>query len=154
MKLSPALLLVATLGIAGCHVSTDHTVDEAKLRQLDVDWNKAAATHSADAWDAFYSEDAVVLPPNEKIADTPAKIKASVTNFMALPALNVSWTTDKVVIAHDDDMAYIYGSYKMTANDPSGKPINDTGKTVEIWRKRGGEWKCVLDTWNTDTPLS
>jgi hypothetical protein len=54
MRLSPAFVLAATLGIAGCHVSTDHATDEAKLRQLDAGWVKAAATHSADAQDAFY----------------------------------------------------------------------------------------------------
>jgi ketosteroid isomerase-like protein len=51
-------------------------------------------------------------------------------------------------------MAYAYGSYKLTANDPSGKTINDTGKTVEVWRRQNSQRKCVLDTWNTDMPMA
>jgi ketosteroid isomerase-like protein len=41
----------------------------------------------------------------------------------------------------------------MTLNDPSGKPIADHGKYLEIWRKQGdGSWKCIVDMFNSDLP--
>ena len=128
---------------------------EKQIRALDVAWVKAAAKHSADAWVAFYAPDAVVLPPNEPVADTKAKIHKSMEAFLSLPGLNVTWTCNKVVVANSLEMAYCYGSYKVSFKGPDGSTIEDHGKNVEIWKKqRDGKWKCVLDTWNTDLPAA
>jgi len=161
MKLMHLALAVAAVCLAGCNASTstrstaDRASDEAKIRQLDSDWVKAAATHNAAAWTAFYADDAVVLPPNEKIADNKAAIHASITDFLAMPTLHVTWKPTQLVLADAGDIAYLYGSYQLSANDKAGKPINDTGKLVEIWKKQAdGQWKCVVDTWNSDLPAT
>ena len=40
-------------------------------------------------------------------------------------------------------------------NDAKGKPIRDTGKILEIWKKQAdGSWKCAVDTWNSDLPAA
>jgi ketosteroid isomerase-like protein len=40
-------------------------------------------------------------------------------------------------------------------SDPSGKPINDRGKYLAVWKKQpDGTWKCVMDIWNSDLPAS
>ena len=73
---------------------------------------------------------------------------------MALPGLSINWQLSKVEVARSGDIAYGYGTYDMTFNDPKGKPVNDRGKILEIWKKQAdGNWKCIVDTWNTDTPL-
>ena len=167
MILSRVLAFSVLLCIAGCkptvittksinNLPVDHAQDEAKLQQLDVEWSKAAAARSVDGWMSFYADDAVVLPPNDTIADSKEKIHASMTAFLGLPELKVGWTATKTVVSDAGDMAYVYGNYSMTAKDPStGKPIVDNGKMVEVWRKQpNGNWKCVVDTWNTDLPLA
>lgn len=123
---------------------------EAIIRKLDVDWNKVT---NAKQWVTFYSKDAVLLPPNEPIADTPAKILKSMTAFLSTPGVKVSWTCEKVKVSRSADMAYCYGHYKVMFNGKDGKPVTDTGKTLEIWGKqKDGSWKCVLDTYNSDLP--
>ena len=161
MKLMHLALPVAAVCLAGCNTSTstrstaDRAADEATIRQLDSDWVKAAAIHNADAWTAFYADDAVVLPPNEKIADNKAAIHASIADFMAMPNLHVTWKPTQLVLADAGDLAYLYGSYELSANDKTGKPMSDTGKLVEIWKKQpDGQWKCVVDTWNSDSPAA
>jgi len=38
---------------------------------------------------------------------------------------------------------------------PDGKPMNDNGKMVEIWKKQAdGNWKCIVDTWSSDLPAT
>jgi ketosteroid isomerase-like protein len=38
-------------------------------------------------------------------------------------------------------------------NDEKGKPMQDFGKNVEIWKRQpDGSWRCILDTWNSDLP--
>ena len=51
-------------------------------------------------------------------------------------------------------MAYLYGAYHL-AWDEDGKRATDQGKNVEIWKKQlNGQWKCIVDTWNSDLPAN
>jgi len=40
------------------------TSDEATLRKLDDEWSKAAGAKDVDKTISYYSDDAVVMPPN------------------------------------------------------------------------------------------
>ncbi len=56
-------------------------------------------------------------------------------------------------VARSGELAYLNGTYELTMNDASGKPANDRGKYVEVWKKQAdGAWKCVADIWNSDLP--
>ena len=53
------------------------------------------------------------------------------------------------------DLGFVSGTYELTMNDASGKPVTDKGKYVEVWEKKAdGKWKCGTDTWNSDLPAS
>ncbi len=127
--------------------------DEAAIRALDTDWVKAAQTKSVDAWMAFYSDDAVVLPPNEPTATTKDSIRKSVGELLTLPGVSVKWEPTKVEVSKSGDLAYLYGTYDLSMTGPKGKPVSDKGKVVEIWKKQAdGSWKCNVDTWSSDLP--
>lgn len=129
--------------------------DEAAIRKADADWVTAAQSKQVGAWVAFYSDDAVVLPPNDKVASSKDEIRNAVGELLALPGLSVSWHPTKVEVARSGDIAYLYGAYELTMTGANGKPIADRGKNVEIWKKQpDGNWKCVLDTWNSDLPAA
>jgi ketosteroid isomerase-like protein len=52
-------------------------------------------------------------------------------------------------------MAWVSGTYELTMNDASGKPINDRGKYLEVWEKQtDGNWKCAADMWDSDLTAS
>lgn len=128
--------------------------DEAAVRKADADWSQAAQSKQADAWLAFYSDDAVVLPPNSKMENTKEGIHKTITDLLALPGLAVNWTTTKVESARSGDLAYSYGAYELTSNNAKGKPVTDHGKYAEIWKRQSdGSWKCILDTWSSDLPM-
>jgi uncharacterized protein (TIGR02246 family) len=127
--------------------------DEVAIRKLDAEWVKAGQAKSVDGWVSFYADDAVVLPPNEKMAASKEAIRKSIGDFLAMPGLSIHWAPVKVEVGRSGDLAYLYGAYEMTANDAKGKPISDKGKNVEIWKKQAdGNWKCIVDTWNSDMP--
>ena len=127
--------------------------DEAVLRRAETDWVAAAQTHRAADWVAFYAPDAAVLPPGEPAAVTGPAISASIAAFLALPELRVTWAPNRVEIARAGDLGYSWGSYQLSYKDAKAKPMRDTGKYVEIWRRQpDGGWKCILDSWNSDQP--
>ena len=128
--------------------------DEAAIRLADSYWVKAAESKQVDAWMAFYADDAVVLPPNERIATDKDSIRKSVAGLLGLPGLSLSWQPTNVEVARSGDLAYLYGAYVLTFSDAKGKPVTDHGKNIEIWKKQSdGKWKCIVDTWNSDLPV-
>jgi ketosteroid isomerase-like protein len=133
--------------------SADKAAVEAAVLKTDADWEKAAQLKQSAAWMAFYSDDAVVMPPNDKIATDKAGIKNVLDNLFVLPALQIGWKTDKVEASSSGDLAYTRGTYSVAFADPNGNQISDHGKYLAIWKKQAdGSWKCIVDTWNSDLP--
>ena len=128
---------------------------ERMLRELDEHWSKAAATKDVDLTIAFYSDDAIVLPPNAASAETKETIRNVWKDLLATPGLVIRWEPARVQLARSGETAWVNGTYKLTMNDPSGKPVEDHGKYLEVWEKQAdGKWKCRADMWNTDLPVS
>ena len=114
---------------------------------------KAAGAKDIDKTVSYYSEDAVVMPPNAASATTKEAIRALWKDL--LTDANISWKTKKVEVAQSGDLAFSSGAYEVTLNDPTGKPVNDRGKFLEVWKKQAdGKWKCTMDIWNSDLPAS
>jgi ketosteroid isomerase-like protein len=140
---------------SGCNQGPidNRAADEATIRALDAQWSKTAGAHDLEGIVSYYSDDAVLLPPNAPIASTKATIRASWAD-LAAPGVAIAWQASKVEAALSGDLAYTTGSYTVAMKDPTGKPINDTGKFVEVWKKQpDGKWKAVVDTYNSDLPV-
>ena len=124
---------------------------EQLLRDLDATWSKAAANKDVEQTIAFYSDDAVVFPPNETTAATKEAIRNSWKAMLGSPGLAISWKPTKVQVSSAGEMAWVSGTYQLTMNDVNGKPVNDRGKYLEVWQKQtDGNWKCAADMWNSD----
>jgi len=128
--------------------------DEKAIRDADEAWSNAAATKDVDKTVAFYSDDAVVMPPNAERATTKEAIRKIWKDL--LTDAKVSWKATKVEVAKSADIAFISGTYEVTMNDVvTGKPVNDHGKYLEVWEKQtDGTWKCGADIWNSDIPVT
>ena len=128
---------------------------ERILRDLDAQWSKAAAAKDLEQTVGFYSNDAVVLPPNATSAATKGTVRNVWKDVLAAPGLVISWKPSKVKLGHNGAMAWVSGAYELIMNDVGGKPINDRGKYLEVWEKQAdGNWKCSADMWNSDLPIS
>jgi uncharacterized protein (TIGR02246 family) len=163
-RVSSVLLSAAlVISVAGCSrvtgdaatIAKEQADNEATIRRLDAAWVKAAETKDADAWVAFYADNATVLPPNEKALTDKTAIRKSIAGLLNLPNLQLSWEPTKVEVAKSGDLAYLYGAYSLTMTDEKGKPVTDFGKNVEIWKRQAdGSWRCIVDTWNSDLPAT
>src|SRR4051794_7681318 len=77
---------------------------ERILRDLDAQWSKAAAAKDLEQTVAFYSDDAIVLPPNATSAATKETIRNVWKDVLAAPGLVVSWKPSKVKLGHNGAM--------------------------------------------------
>jgi len=128
---------------------------ERVLRDLDTQWAKAAAAKDVEQTIAYYSAEAIVLPPNATGATTKEAVRNAWKDMLASPGLVITWQPTRVQLAKSGDMGWVSGTYELTMNDASGKPINDRGKYLEVWEKQtDGNWKCRADMWNSDLAVS
>ena len=158
MKTKPLFLsgCVALLSFtfAGTAAAADTKIEQ-DLRDLDAKWSAAAGAKDIDKTVSYYSEDAIVMPPNAPIAATRETIRSAWKEMLTTPGAAISWKATKVEVAKSGDLAYVSGTYEETMNDASGKPVKDHGKYVEIFKKQAdGTWKVVADIWNSDLPAS
>jgi ketosteroid isomerase-like protein len=152
MKTKALAICILSLAAASLCPAGDPKLEQA-LRDLDEQWSKAAGAKDIDKTVSYYSEDAVVMPPNAASATTKEAIRALWKDL--LTDANISWKTKKVEVAQSGDLAFSSGAYEVTLNDPTGKPVNDRGKFLEVWKKQAdGKWKCTMDIWNSDLPAS
>ncbi|PZR76914.1 MAG: DUF4440 domain-containing protein [Chthoniobacterales bacterium] len=123
---------------------------EQAVRDADDQWSKAAAAKDVEKTISFYSNDAIVLPPNAPAVTTKEGIRELWKNF--LDSLStISWKTTRVEAAKSGDIAYLTGTYEMMGKDGT----KDRGKYLEVFKKQAdGSWKCGADMFSSDLPAA
>jgi Ketosteroid isomerase homolog len=155
MKTKPLVLFICFALLSFAFAGMVSATDTKALRDLDAEWSAAAGAKDLDKTVSYYSNDAIVMPPNAPSATTKEAIRNVWKDLLASPGLVMSWKTTKVEVSKSGDLACLSGTYELTMNDASGKPINDHGKYVEVWEKQAdGKWKCGTDIWNSDLPVA
>ena len=153
-------LLLVSMFLAGCgqfnvQTGSNRDADERAIRDLDAEWAKAAAAKNVDQVMTFYADDASIFMPNEPIAMGKPAIRVEWTKLTSNPGYALSFSPSRVDVAKAGDMAYEFGVYNLMLTGPDGKPINDRGKYVVVWKKQpDGKWKAVADIINSDLPMT
>ena len=139
-------------GTGSGKATVDRTKEEAALRAADLAWAAAAGRKDLDATVAFMAADGETLPPNGPAAKDPAAIRKIWADTLA-PGSSVDWKPVRVQVAESGELGFLSGTYTTSSNDASGKPVNDRGKYLEVWKKVDGNWKCLMDMFSSDLPL-
>ena len=96
----------------------------------------------------------MVLAPNEPIISGKDAIRNTLTQFYGMPGFAIKWRPNKTEVAMSGDLGYSMGSYELSVNDSTGKPMTDRGKYMTVWKKQqDGSWKAAVDMFNSDLPL-
>lgn len=128
--------------------------DEVTIRRIDIEWSKAGAAGDLDGMMSNYAKDATLMLPNMPKARGTEAIRGALGPLFDAPGFSLKWQPAEVEVARSGDIAYVYGNYELTMNDPKGNPTTDYGSYVEVWKKRAdGKWKCIVDIINSDVPL-
>jgi len=147
-----ALLLLAS----GCSQQMPDTraADENAVKDADAQWAKTAGANDLEGAVSYYSDDAMLLPPNAPIATGKQAIRAVWASSILSPDATTSWQVTKVEVARSGELAYVVGVYQITPKNPKGQPLEDHGKLLEVWKKQAdGKWKTVADIFNSDVPV-
>jgi ketosteroid isomerase-like protein len=101
---------------------------------------------------AFYSDDAVLLPPHA----AEVRGKAAIQKFFAGFPKFTEFKQQVEEIQGDQNLAYPEGTFETSMIPPGGKaPIKDKGKVLAVWRKQpNGSWLVTRVIWNSDLPAT
>jgi ketosteroid isomerase-like protein len=144
------LALVAPLIVAAC---TSHHFDAASessaLLKRDADWADVASRgEDVDKIVSYWSDDAVVIPQGQPIAEGKQAIRAFVVESLKTPGFKIHWVSRSVNFSPDGNLAFIRSENEITVAGADGAPVKMTGRGITVWRRDGGEWFCVVDIWN------
>jgi uncharacterized protein (TIGR02246 family) len=126
--------------------------DEAAVREADRAWAKAASAGDAAALAAFYTADAVLMPPGSPAvrgAEEIGKFFSGMTGAVSGP-----FELKTGAVEGRGDLAFSTGEYKatLTPRKAGAKPMpTEEGKYLGVMKKQpDGSWKLIYDIWNTD----
>jgi len=131
--------------------TADHSAETAAIMKADSAWDKASEARSVEGWLRYYTDDAIMMPPGEKMCSDKASREASIKAMFAIPGMSLRFQDKKVEVSRMGDLGYATGVYQWTSKDAKGKDYHETGKYCETWKKQAdGNWKCIVDIWNAD----
>src|SRR5215211_5422369 len=110
-----SLLLLALSTACQTQATGDtRAADEAVLRKLDDEWSKAAGARDVDKTISYYTDDAVVMPPNIPTLTGKEPIRSLWKSMLDSPSFSGGWKATKVEVARSGDLAYVSGNYEFT----------------------------------------
>lgn len=128
--------------------------DEDAIRRLDAEFMKAGNAKNAGALvEAFYAEDAVLMPPNHPIVGGHANIRKFLQGLMDSGFQGIKLVAKEIKV--EGGIAYSRGAYTLTMTGPGNTPVDDVGKYIVVYHRRpDGTWRATADIFNSDRPAA
>ena len=124
-------------------------VERATLMQTSRDWARVSATRDEDQIVSFWTEDAIVMPPDHVAVVGKIAIRDFIHKSLEMPGFSITWEPEQAVVAVEGSLGYLVESNRTTFQDASGTLQTQSGKVVTIWKKdASGHWRCAIDIWN------
>jgi uncharacterized protein (TIGR02246 family) len=108
----------------------------------------------AGAGAAAYTDDAIIMPPNEPPTMGKQAIEKSLAEIGSqLQASNFQLSILEVDV--QGDTTIVRGTYSSSFTVPgTNAPMEDRGKTLNVWKRQAdGSWKLHRDIWNSNMPI-
>ncbi len=117
------------------------------IRKNDDEFERNVRAQNAPALvEAFYAEEAVVLPPNQPMVSGRASIMEL---FQGLFGAGLRDAALEIVrVDESGDLAAELGKYTLTIGT-----AQDKGKYLVVWRRQpDGAWRAIADMFSSDSP--
>lgn len=124
--------------------------DVAAIEAVVQEEARAMAAGDAAAMCAVFTEDCVVMPPNEPPLHGHDGVHTWLTNVVAAFDIEGEYSESDVTVAGDTAVQCYRASLKLLPKDGS-EAITLPLKGVHVFRRGGdGAWRIAQDIWNTD----
>ncbi len=140
--------VAAATVLSACQPSNDVTADRERLLQTDREFAAFSVKNgAAEAFKKYLTPDAMQLPAGKSPVYGRETIYRSMAPNQDKYALD--WEPQRAEVARSGELGWSWGTYTVRYTDASGKPAEEHGKYVNIWKKQtDGSWRVYLDTGN------
>ncbi|MCP4326924.1 MAG: DUF4440 domain-containing protein [Alphaproteobacteria bacterium] len=117
------------------------------LEDFDAAYNKAFNEGDAAGCAAFFSEDILLMAPDQPMTRGKKAFEETYQSRMDTSS-DGTHTNELVEYGVDGDLAYQVGTFAITDTDPS-----EQGKFVNVLKRQAdGTWKVAVSIFNSDRP--
>jgi uncharacterized protein (TIGR02246 family) len=126
----------------------------AAIAAIDKKFMEDANRGDAAAGAAAYTDNAILMPPN----NSPLEGKQAIEKYLTEIASQFQASNFQLSILEVDaqgDTTIVRGTYSANFTIPGvDAPMEDRGKTLQVWKKQAdGSWKIHRDIWNSNMPI-
>ncbi len=147
------LSFVVVLALSGCSGSEYSAQPEAsaskmQLGQMNRDFAAALNAKDAKAAAAAYTEDAVLIPPEEPLVRGREAIQEYWRGAIELGGVR-DVSVETMDALSSGSLGYETGSFELTVNGPDGEAVIHRGRYIELLRRDpDGRWLSTHGIWN------
>jgi ketosteroid isomerase-like protein len=113
-------------------------------------WEKAMMEKDMNTIISMYDEDVYSLPSYSPMMrgrqDLERHLRKEMESGMEFNEVNFN----TVEVRHEGNIAVEVGTYEMSMKMASGEDMNDEGKYITVWERKGNDWKVIMEAWNSD----
>ncbi len=135
------LLISCLLGCSSNNIEQSKSELQIKFQEM----GKAIVDNNLEEFSSHYSNSPLHLPPGAQLNNSREKIEHFLIGKLGLYIIDGE---PSITFSDDASMAYVYGEYHIEA-DPLKKVEFVQGRFITIWKVIDGDWKCVVDIWNS-----
>ncbi len=149
-RISPVAACVVLLVMAACQPPGPATLSQEDIAGIEATtqaWVEAVNAGDWAAVSATYTEDAVLLPPNEPVVQGRSDIQAWFEAFPPASDVNL----ESVEIEGVGDVAFVRGSFTLIVTPEGMDAVADTGKFLDVRRRQAdGSWLIHRDIFSSN----
>jgi uncharacterized protein (TIGR02246 family) len=155
LLLTPVVALI--LALIGCQkpapqAPDTRAADETAIQATEAEMIKAVVALDPARAASFYTDDIVGMAVDAPVVQGKENMQ-KYFETMNKDKPELSWKPVKVEVARSGDLAYSWGTGKVSVKDKKGKVTETTVKYVSVWKKQAdGGWKIAVDTMIPDPP--
>ncbi len=150
------MLLFTSFILTGCYRTPviDIRAEAEVIKNIEDQWTAAILAKDIDKIIDIFAWEAVTMNANTVACIGAQAIRESQESWFADTTIlhdTFESTIDTIEVSASGDLAYARGNARLSIKTSTGI-MEETDKWVTIYRKINGEWKAIVDIWNSDTP--
>lgn len=149
-----AVLVVLAFAFLACQQVQQLDMEQvgAAIEETNAKFVEAFNQGDATAVAALYTDDATIMPPNNKMIQGKEGVQEFWNRAIQMGLKDLSLTT--VNLDGSGSIVYEIGKYSLGIEAEGQEIMRDSGKYVVVWQaQEDGSWKLHADIWNSSMPI-
>ncbi|HEY4670960.1 MAG TPA: nuclear transport factor 2 family protein [Gemmatimonadaceae bacterium] len=131
--------------------SFDRKAARAEILRADSAMMRGLASRNLDSLMRYYDPDVVSMTQGTKPVKGMGSVRSSYAEVLTANPSDLSFESGGLSFSNDGSLAWHYGTFEATANDPKGKPVKAAGNFLQIWKRTGQRWVIVAEINNSSS---